>query len=75
MIIIFEVMYQGSSLSRVLISLGLVAALVALYYLVRDGQCEIGPGFFKTINNWFVGLSALSGIVAKMLAHTFLQAE
>ncbi|NCN87531.1 MAG: hypothetical protein GW941_01400, partial [Candidatus Pacebacteria bacterium] len=75
MIIIFEVMYQGSSLSRVFISLGLVAALVALYYFVRDGQCEITPGFFKTINNWFLGLSVLTGLAAKMLAHTFLQGE
>jgi hypothetical protein len=75
MIIIFEVMYQGSSISRVLVSIGLVAALVALFYLVRDGQCEIEPGMLKTINNWFVGLAALTGIAAKMLAHAFLKGE
>jgi len=74
-IVLFEMMYSGSSLTKALISGLLTMVTVAAFYLLKDSNCSADQGWLSLVFKWFAALSIMIGFVSKMFAYSFTQEE
>lgn len=73
--VLFELLFVGSPISKVIGSVVIVAISVVIYFYFRDEQCRPDQGLMKMMDSWFVIFSIVVALISKVITQVLFKGE
>lgn len=71
----YEVLRRDALGVEILVSMGVTAALIGLFYVLRDPSCYSEGSWVALIAQWFTAISILFAVGVKALSFAFIDSE